>query len=528
MRLLTPLALLTSGCVISDAELEARLAEAEPCEVPATWYADGDGDGDGDPADAVVSCDVPSGYVWSAEDCDDTDPAIHPDAEERCDGVDQDCDSEVDEDAADAVTAWADADGDGYGDPADGVTACTTPSGYADNAEDCDDTDAARYPGAPELCGDGVLHDCARRSEAGLASFRSAQGVWSAVPEIAAGTAESIPDWLWPASGALYLCADAQPFYARVDVENILLARLVGVTIDDQVATLDGGGEGSVLDVDNATLEVTDLVLTGGAGEKGGALDAQGASTIHLTRVAAVDNTALDDDGKGAGLFIVESTLIARDLVLTGGHAVKGGGLYAVNAALTLDRVEIAGNVSDTLAGGLYIDDTVATVRDCVVSDNTAQDDGAGLRVVNASVLTMADCTLDANQALADDAEGGALAARTFGESATPLITITGSTFTNNGAAYGGAVHVRNARVCLVDSSFTDNVASLGELDGEGGAVFKSRPETGAAHLALVRCDFASNTPQDLFEDLTEGGVPRTLGAGFTGVIVDDGETACE
>ena len=55
----------------------------------------------------------------------------------------------------------ADMDGDGYGDPLVTTLACTEPSGYiADNA-DCDDSASTTFPGAEEVCNDGIDSDCA-------------------------------------------------------------------------------------------------------------------------------------------------------------------------------------------------------------------------------------------------------------------------------------------------------------------------------------------------------------------------------
>jgi len=123
------------------------------------YYADADGDGYGDPDSTLTACDKPTGYVDSATDCDDTNPNIHPDADEHCDGVDEDCDGETDEDAVDGATWYGDADGDGFGVPDTTTTACEQPSGYSAEDTDCDDTDATVYPGADEYC-NGVDDDC--------------------------------------------------------------------------------------------------------------------------------------------------------------------------------------------------------------------------------------------------------------------------------------------------------------------------------------------------------------------------------
>jgi hypothetical protein len=147
-------------CGGGDEDCDGAVDEADATDA-ASWYADTDADGYGDSAAMTVACAAPSGTVADATDCDDTDGASHPGANELCGGDDEDCDGTVDEDdASDAGTWHADADADGYGDAASSTLACVAPSGTLADGSDCDDTDSAVSPAATEVCLDGVDNDC--------------------------------------------------------------------------------------------------------------------------------------------------------------------------------------------------------------------------------------------------------------------------------------------------------------------------------------------------------------------------------
>ena len=175
-----------------------------------TFYRDGDGDGFGDPrGETRTACAAPEGFALLPLDCDDGDAARSPASEERCNGLDDDCDgvaafrvgpADLEDDDGDGVgdaacgggdcadddprvgggleevldgvdndcdgvvddrcvmsAFYVDEDGDGFG-TGDAMIACE-PMGRAARDGDCADDDAAVRPGAVERC-NGVDDDC--------------------------------------------------------------------------------------------------------------------------------------------------------------------------------------------------------------------------------------------------------------------------------------------------------------------------------------------------------------------------------
>ncbi len=142
------------------------LVDEDPVD-GTTYWADADGDGYGDAEAPLVACTQPLTHVENSLDCDDADGDVYPEAQEWCNGVDDDCDDVVDEDDAMDAPEWhADQDEDGYGSSYHSIAACEAPGeAWLLDGSDCNDDDASVNPGAAEVFYDGEDSDCDGHSD---------------------------------------------------------------------------------------------------------------------------------------------------------------------------------------------------------------------------------------------------------------------------------------------------------------------------------------------------------------------------
>ena len=277
-------------------------------------------------------------------DCDDTNSDVNPDAMETCDGIDNDCDTEVDEgEAEDAITWYADSDGDTFGDASVAVTACEAPDGHVEDDTDCDDQNSSVHPNASEVC-DGIDNDCdPSTDESGSVAWTDSSGTVSDVTADASGTASAPMNFVLP-EGTLNFCEGT--FYTNLEIEGS--ASVTAQSEDPTTTILNGGGIGPVVQIvgDLTEVDLSDLTLTGGE-----------ARTIHADLMEGPTGgglvcTSLDEATETIG----EIQLDLDNVLITGNHSgYVAGGIMAIGCDLTMNNSEVSSSTADLGIGGMLV-----------------------------------------------------------------------------------------------------------------------------------------------------------------------------
>ena len=306
------------------------------------------------------------------------------------------------------------------------------------------------------------------------------------------------------------------------------------IVIDGKGHTISAEDLGRIFSIgEGFTVTLTNATLINGKADKGGAIYNDGSLTLSDVKLS--DNAA---DSYGGAVFnngelvVSDSVFDSNDIVNRGSASVDYGGAAIYNwydGTLTVSGSNFTNNIKNYKNGDRLVG-AVATIGDATISDSyfvnnagrwggaisasgylIAGDDvntltvsgstfkengglyGAGIFVAG-SDFTVSDCVFDKNTAFG---KGNMTPNNNNGAAIVVTDTgkditgaITGSNFTNNKAQYGGAIYICEGNIAISDSLFENNSA-----DVEGGAIDIDSAINNPI-VTVENSKFVNNTPQ--------------------------------
>ena len=284
----------------------------------------------------------------------------------------------------------------------------------------------------------------------------------------------------------------------NITINKPLTLDLAGFTLTgdgtDSVVTITG--EDTIVTITSSALNKDETVkngtITGGVGSKdhkfcfgGGVFIIEATVILKNLTVSknyadkVYDNTANYDRSGGGGIASVKANLTLDNVTVTDNYTKNhsdGGGVCALGGQLTINNSKIENNASDDNGGGIYTENTVLKIDKAVIKNNRAPTAGGiytandkdiinkgqnyqlGTKVVSIpnEGSTISDTTIESNIA---SNIGGGLYIGGQNELKISNSTIRG----NNGASQGGAIVAYSARAIELDGvSISDNTAQSG------------------------------------------------------------------
>jgi hypothetical protein len=450
-----------------DHDCDGETDDAEALDA-ATWYTDADYDGYGDPATGIQTCAPDESLLADASDCNDTDDTVFPDADEWCDGIDNDCDGETDEaDALDTSTWYADADHDGYGDPSKGLQACAPGEWQVADTTDCDDSQPTVYPGAEATC-DDLDNDCDGTIDGGWRVPSDHADIQSAIDA---------------ASGGDTICVEAGSYLETIDFSGKAV-RLVG-TYGPAMTVIDGNGQGPVVHFqsgEDTRSELIGFTVTGGVSAEGAGVYISDASP-RLQDLVIEANSCTESSCYGTGLFVSDGDpemidLALRDNVCQATEYCYGTGGYVSSSAGRIDGMWVASNraTSDlyVIGAGLLLGEaSTLEAQNLEILDNTGEGFavfGAGLGIYDYSDIIVSNAIVAGNTGEGSDVYAAGVMVNNGSSPVFINVVIHGNVNDSSRFAFGSGLGVSTSSNAVVINAVVSNNQLIDSGSGSSAA----------------------------------------------------------
>ena len=407
---------------------------------------DVDGDGDG---------------FTTEDDCDDDDHSIYPGADERCDGIDSDCDG-------------------------------TESSGLVT----VDEVNHSTLQGAINTASEGsTVHICGGVWDEELAISQSVNLVAMSELETPLVNAQGSGSTIHITGG-------------NVEIHGMALKGGTGspVKIDDQQSYIVGGG----IAIEAGSLLLTESLIENNSAYAGGGIYIDSdADSVEIQDSIIRANTGTS----AAGGILTFSDLTLRDTTITGNGAVTGAGLYVLESEVLMDNSHVTSNIAESQYGGALIGlGNLTCQAGASITENQAEFSGGGLTLLEGSATgcLIADNESDYGAGVFFVSGNGSQLTSTVirgNEAATAgggmyingtSIILEACTVEGNGAPLGAGLYVDNddEELLISGGEFISNTAR-----GSGGGIYYA-----SGFLQVLSVDFGlsdlANSPDD-FRDMS-------------------------